>query len=67
MRREEKGADVSLASNLIHDAHRGLFDRAVIISNDSDLAEALRIVKEEVMDAGRKARQGGVPPQPHEG
>lgn len=44
---EEKGTDVNLAVHLVNDAHNNLFDSAVIVSNDSDLSEALRIVKEE--------------------
>lgn len=40
---EEKGSDVNLAVHLVHDAHAGNFDVAVVVSNDSDLAEAIRI------------------------
>lgn len=43
---KEKGTDVNLAVQLLHDAWRDYFDCAVIISNDSDLAGAIRIVKE---------------------
>ena len=46
-RTEEKGSDVNLAVHLVNDAHTGLFDCAVVVSNDSDLAEAMRIVKDE--------------------
>lgn len=42
---EEKGSDVNLAVHLVNDAWENLFDCAVIVSNDSDLAEALRIVR----------------------
>ncbi len=45
---EEKGSDVNLASHLIHDAHLGLFDVAVVVSNDSDLVAPINIVKEEL-------------------
>lgn len=45
---EEKGSDVNLATYLIHDGHQGLYETAVIISNDSDLIEAVRIVKYEL-------------------
>ena len=48
LRTEEKGSDVNLATHLLHDAHRGLIDCAVVVSNDSDLAEPMRIVKEEL-------------------
>lgn len=42
---EEKGSDVNLAVELVNDAWSGLYDLAVIVSNDSDLLQALRIVK----------------------
>lgn len=45
---EEKGSDVNLASYLIHDAWRDLFDVALIFSQDTDLLEPVRIVKEEI-------------------
>lgn len=45
---EEKGSDVNLATHMVHDAHCGAFDAAIIISNDSDLAEAVRIVRQEL-------------------
>lgn len=44
---EEKGSDVNLAATLVNDSWKNLFDCAVIISNDGDLAEALRIVSQE--------------------
>jgi uncharacterized LabA/DUF88 family protein len=42
---EEKGSDVNLALHLLNDAWQDAFDCAVVVSNDSDLAEALRMVK----------------------
>ena len=45
---EEKGTDVNLATHLVNDAHLGKFDVAAVISNDSDLAESIRIVTQEV-------------------
>jgi uncharacterized LabA/DUF88 family protein len=48
LRTEEKGSDVNLATHLVHDAHQGLIDCAVIVSNDSDLAEPVRIVRREL-------------------
>ena len=45
---EEKGSDVNLATHLLHDAHMGRFDVAVVISNDSDLLEPIRIVREQL-------------------
>jgi hypothetical protein len=41
---EEKGSDVNLASNLLLDAFQNNFDVAVVLSNDSDLVEPIRIV-----------------------
>ena len=48
LRSEEKGTDVNLAAHLVHDAHRNRFEAAAVISNDSDLKEAVRIVRREV-------------------
>jgi Protein of unknown function DUF88. len=45
---EEKGSDVNLAVNLVNDAWKNLYDCAVVVSNDSDLSEALRIIKTEL-------------------
>lgn len=45
---EEKGSDVNLATHLIHDAHLKLFDVAVVVTNDSDLCEPIRIVRESL-------------------
>jgi uncharacterized LabA/DUF88 family protein len=44
---EEKGSDVNLAVHLLNDAWLNNFDCAVIVSNDSDLAESMRLVKEQ--------------------
>lgn len=45
---EEKGSDVNLAVHLVNDAWKNNYDCAVIVSNDSDLYEAMRIVKDEL-------------------
>jgi hypothetical protein len=45
---EGKGPDVNLATYLLADAFRGDADAFVIISNDSDLTEPLRIVCHEL-------------------
>ena len=45
---EEKGSDVNLATHLLHDAHMGRFDVAVVISNDSDLLEPIKIVRQQL-------------------
>jgi hypothetical protein len=47
-RSEEKGTDVNLAAHLVNDAHLGRFEVAAVISNDSDLAGAISIVKSEL-------------------
>ena len=44
---EEKGSDVNLAVHLLNDAWLGKYDCAVILSNDSDLKEAITLVKNE--------------------
>lgn len=46
--RTEKGSDVNLAARLLHDAHMGRFERAIVVSGDSDLAEPIRLVTSEV-------------------
>ena len=45
---EEKGTDVNIASHLINDGHKGKYDVAVVISNDSDLVEPVKIVIREM-------------------
>jgi uncharacterized LabA/DUF88 family protein len=45
---EEKGSDVNLAAHLVRDAFMKSFDEAAILTNDTDLREPMRIVKEEV-------------------
>ena len=40
---EEKGSDVNLATYLLLDAFQGQCDTAVVISNDSDLAEPIDV------------------------
>lgn len=50
--RNEKGSDVNLASRLLHDAHlgrfEGRFERAIVVSGDSDLVEPIRLVTQEI-------------------
>lgn len=43
---EEKGSDVNIAVHLLNDAWLNNYDCAVIVSNDSDLAEAMKLVKQ---------------------
>ncbi len=42
---EEKGSDVNLATYLLVDAYEHDFEVAVVITNDSDLAEPINIVR----------------------
>lgn len=44
---EEKGSDVNLATHLVRDAFTDAFDVAVIVTNDTDLVEPIRIVTKE--------------------
>lgn len=44
---EEKGSDVNLAAHLLNDAWLGLFDAAMVISNDTDLVTPIRMVTVE--------------------
>lgn len=44
---EEKGSDVNLGVHLVRDAFQKRFELAVLITNDSDLAEPVRIVTQE--------------------
>ena len=45
---EEKGSDVNLAVELLHDGYQNKYELAVIVSNDSDLLSALRIVQNDL-------------------
>ncbi len=45
IRTEEKGSDVNLAVHLLNDGWLDAYDCAVVVSNDSDLAEAMRLVR----------------------
>jgi NYN domain len=45
---EEKGSDVNLATYLLLDAFQQDCDLAVVISNDSDLEEPIRVVMQEL-------------------
>ena len=44
---EEKGSDVNLASHLVRDAFTDRFDLAVVVTNDTDLVEPIKIVVED--------------------
>jgi hypothetical protein len=43
---EEKGSDANLAVHLVHDAWQHVYDCYAIVTNDSDLAEAFRLVSQ---------------------
>jgi hypothetical protein len=45
---EEKGSDVNLAVHLVNDAWACGFDAAIVISNDTDLVEPIRIVAQQL-------------------
>ena len=45
IRTEEKGSDVNLAVHIVNDAWLDAYDCAVVVSNDSDIAEAMRLVR----------------------
>ncbi len=42
---EEKGSDVNLAVSMVDDGHNREYECAVMISNDSDLTQAIEIVR----------------------
>lgn len=44
---EEKGSDVNLATYLLMDAFNAEYEQSVVISNDSDLALPIRMVREQ--------------------
>ncbi len=45
---EEKGSDVNIATHLLRDAFQANFEVGVLVTNDSDLAEPVRIVSQEL-------------------
>lgn len=45
---EEKGSDVNLAAYLLLDGFRNEYDVAAVVTNDSDLVEPVRIVRDEL-------------------
>ncbi len=45
---EEKGSDVNLAVDLVHDGWSSKFECAVVVSNDADLERSLQIVKQQL-------------------
>ena len=61
LRTEEKGSDVNLATYLLLDAFKGRCDTAVVISNDSDLAQAIQVAQSEL-----SVKVGIINPHPRE-
>ncbi len=57
IRTEEKGSDVNLAVHLLNDGWLDAYDCGVVVSNDSDIAEAMRLVRQQ-----REKRIGLVTP-----
>jgi uncharacterized LabA/DUF88 family protein len=45
---EEKGSDVNITAHMVNDGHKGYYQAAVIISNDSDLVEPIKLVRQEL-------------------
>ena len=56
---EEKGSDVNFSVHLLNDAWKDRYDCAVLVTNDSDMTEAMRLVKEEF----RNKRLGLITPK----
>lgn len=48
IRTEEKGSDVNIATHMLCDGFRNSYDVAALISNDTDLVEPLRVIREEL-------------------
>lgn len=48
LKTDEKGSDVNLATHLIYEGMANEYDTAVVVSNDSDLAEPIRIITQEI-------------------
>lgn len=48
LKMEEKGSDVNIATYMLVDAFRRDCDQIVVITNDSDLAEPIRIINKEL-------------------
>jgi hypothetical protein len=68
LKTEEKGSDVNLASHLLMDGFRKSFETAVLITNDSDLYEPIRMVKRDlglrvgILNPNARASRMLVPP-----
>jgi uncharacterized LabA/DUF88 family protein len=45
---EEKGSDVNIAAHMVADGYQGAYQVAILLSNDSDLVEPVKIVRNEL-------------------
>jgi hypothetical protein len=45
---EEKGSDVNLATYLLHDGWQDRYDAALVMSQDTDLCEPIRLVRDDL-------------------
>lgn len=45
---EEKGSDVNLATHLLNDGYKQDYEMAVLVTNDSDLLEPVKILRQEL-------------------
>jgi len=48
LKTEEKGSDVNLATYLLTDGYEHYYDVAVVVSNDSDLVEPVRVIRDKL-------------------
>ncbi len=48
LKTEEKGSDVNIAAHMINDGYKRRYQVAILVSNDSDLVEPVRIVRNEL-------------------
>jgi len=55
---EEKGSDVNLATHLVRDGFKDKFEVAVVVTNDTDLVEPIKVVRYEL-----KKRVGVINPR----
>jgi uncharacterized LabA/DUF88 family protein len=60
---EEKQSDVNIALWMFREAYRSSYDEAFLVSQDSDLAPALELIKE--MPKVRRIKLIGTPARPH--
>ncbi len=59
-KQEEKGSDVNLAIHMIDDAWRNKVDKVLVVTNDGDLGDAIKMVRHRYNDL--RIKVGVVPP-----